>query len=83
MSTPEAGHGAAHLVLTEETILNWTQFSLAGEFTEFARDNGDVSPELHEERERFSEQYGEDNVLTSFFVTQEGNLALGLFVRTP
>lgn len=67
--------------LTAEAIKANTDYSLAMIFTGFARENGYISPDLHEERERLSEMLGEDNVLPSFFVDESGTTQLGLFTR--
>ena len=68
-------------VLTADTVHRETGFSLVATFTGFSANNGEVSPDLHDERERFSDQYGEDNVMPSFFIDDNGELQLGLFIR--
>lgn len=77
-----AGEKYPHSVaeaLTEEVIENNTRFKLVAVYPEFIN-NGLISPDLHEDRERFAGEFGEDNVLTSFFI-ENGALALGLFIR--
>lgn len=75
------GYEAAS-ALTHEQIEEATDFSLAMTFPELAI-NGFVSPSVHDERERLSEQYNESNVLTSFFTDENGTIQLGLFIRRP
>lgn len=67
--------------LSGEQVESATGFKLAMIFTEFERD-GFVSPDVHEERERLSKAYYEDNVMTSFFTNEEGIVRLGLFIRS-
>lgn len=45
--------------------------------------SGRVSPDLHEERERLAAELGEDNVLPSLFMDEEGVVQLGLFTKEP
>ena len=59
--------------LTPELIQERTGFKLVEIFTDFAR-SGRTSPDLHEERERLSVELGEDNVLTSMFVDEAGEV---------
>jgi single-stranded DNA-specific DHH superfamily exonuclease len=66
--------------LTPELIAKATNFVLVATFTGFELDDGAVSPELHEERERLLTEYGEDNVLPSFFI-ENNKVQLGLFLR--
>jgi len=68
-------------VLTTERVKDATDFTLAMAFNGFAREEGYVSPDLHEERERLAGQFGKDNVLSSFFIDDQGTTQLGLFVR--
>lgn len=70
------------LRLTPELIEKHTSFKLIIVFPDFA-DSGRISPDLHEERERFSAEVGEDNVLPSFYIDGRGTLQLGLFVKQP
>jgi hypothetical protein len=67
-------------VLSPELIKRLTDFVLVATFTGFERDDREVSPALHDERERLSDEYGEDNVMPSFFI-EDNRLKLGLFLR--
>ena len=71
-----------NIPLTAEHIKDQTDFELFASFKGFSTDNGYVSPDLHEERERLSAEFGESNVLSSLFMDEKGFLQLGLFVRT-
>ena len=66
--------------VTAEAIKQVTNFELVLLFPGFHQDDGYVSPDVHECRERLTSEYGEDNVLTSF-VLEDDQIKLGLFVR--
>ncbi|HMH30867.1 MAG TPA: hypothetical protein VK534_00125 [Methylomirabilota bacterium] len=65
--------------LTAEVIREKTEFVLQAVYPGF-NENGFVTPQLHDDRERLSEEYGEGNVLTSF-VIEDSKIKLGLFLR--
>lgn len=67
--------------MREQSVEATTGFKLAVIFTGFADEDGYVSPDLHEERERWAEEFGENNVLSSFFTGDDGRVQLGLFIR--
>jgi hypothetical protein len=66
--------------LSPELIKRLTDFVLVATFTGFEQNDREVSPALHDERERLSAEYGEDNVLPSFFI-EDNKIKLGLFLR--
>jgi hypothetical protein len=63
-----------------EVIKELTGFVLAVTYPDFAKE-GMVNPAIHDDRERFSQQLGEDNVMTSFFTETDGKIKLGIFLR--
>lgn len=66
--------------LSAERILEKTGFKLAITFPDFPER---VSPEIHEQREQLSSQFGENNVTASFYTNEDRHLCYGLFVREP
>jgi hypothetical protein len=65
--------------LTAERIRLKTGFNLAIVYPDF-NVTGYVSPSVHEDRELFSAQRGEERVLTSLYIDDEGAIQLGMFV---
>lgn len=68
--------------LTPELIHEQTGYKLFAYFPEFS-ESGRISPDLHGERERLASEIGEDNVMPSMFIDENGKIALGLFTKEP
>lgn len=66
--------------LTPDWIKDRTGYELLLTFPDFSS-SGRISPDLHEQRESFALDLGEDNVLSSFYVDEAEVVQLGLFVR--
>jgi hypothetical protein len=66
--------------LTPEEITRVTGFVAICEFSEFVKPEGFLSPEFHEEMDRITAVYGEQNVVSSFF-QEKGEVKFGIFIK--
>lgn len=67
--------------LNEQRIDTELGFTLQVIYPAFAKERGYITPSLLDDQDRLAEQYGETNVLPSFFLDANGVVQLGLFLR--
>lgn len=80
--TPWPDPNAARLNLQQTADYIEHQIGLRLEVSrDFCIYNEQVILEMDEEHKRLSDQYGVENVLTSCYMDEKGDMRLGLFVR--